>query len=189
MLSASKAMLQSDIDDLISDITKTESEISLLVKTSEFFYTTIETRVTSLSHKIEHIINSGLSYIYGESFNLKIQSRKRGKRQEFFIELTKNGVTGLSEKHGGGVLAVVSLLFKIVFISILKHNKLSIFDESLSFVSKEYQLRLSEFLNKLSKDMGLSIVVISHQPLLSEYATKVYVSQKDRNNHTKFKSK
>ena len=77
-------------------------------------------------------------------------------------------------KIGGGVMAFISILFKILVGYIYSKNKFYIFDESLSEVSELYMPRMGRFLQKFCEKHGFTIILITHTPIIAEYADLVY---------------
>ncbi len=88
------------------------------------------------------------------------------------MEIAKN--EKLLTNNGGGILSVISILFKIIVGYIYSNNKFYMFDESLSQVSADYRPRVSQFINKFCKLHGFTLVLVSHTEDLEEYADIVY---------------
>ena len=77
-------------------------------------------------------------------------------------------------KNGGGVMAFISILFKILVGYIYSKNKFYIFDESLSEVSELYMPRMGQFLQKFCNKHDFTIILITHTPIIAEYADLIY---------------
>ena len=77
-------------------------------------------------------------------------------------------------KNGGGVMAFISILFKILVGYIYSKNKFYIFDESLSEVSELYMPRMGQFLQKFCNKHDFTIILITHTPIIAEYADLMY---------------
>lgn len=88
------------------------------------------------------------------------------------MEIAKN--EKLLTNNGGGILSVISILFKIIVGYIYSNNKFYMFDESLSQVSADYRPRVSQFINKFCKLHGFTLVLVSHTEDLEEFADIVY---------------
>lgn len=173
ILSDQNKKLNNEIGALIN-------EISVLDSCATFFNKTIELKVDEVSSKIEDIINKGLAYIYGADYRFKLHKSIKRNKTTFSFELCniESGVAGFEETHGGGIMALISFLFRIVVIAILNKPRLIMLDETLSAVSIEYQEKLSNFIKQIADDMGFTIVVISHQPTLAEKSHIQYVVSK-----------
>lgn len=173
ILSDQNKKLNNEIGALIN-------EISVLDSCATFFNKTIELKVDEVSSKIEDIINKGLAYIYGADYRFKLHKSIKRNKTTFSFELCniESGVAGFEETHGGGIMALISFLFRIVVIAILNKPRLIMLDETLSAVSIEYQEKLSNFIKQIADDMGFTIVVISHQPTLAEKSHIQYAVSK-----------
>lgn len=173
ILSDQNKKLNNEIGALIN-------EISVLDSCATFFNKTIELKVDEVSSKIEDIINKGLAYIYGADYRFKLHKSIKRNKTTFSFELCniESGVAGFEETHGGGIMALISFLFRIVVIAILNKPRLIMLDETLSAVSIEYQEKLSNFIKQIADDMGFTIVVISHQPTLAEKSHIQYIVSK-----------
>lgn len=161
-------------------------EIHILDTVNSFFTKTVESKVTDTKHQIEDIINTGLRFIFEGEITLRLDTLERRGRTEFILNVLNGEVEGLRETHGGGVLAVISFLFKTVIAVVFEHKRFLIYDETLTFVSKEYQEKVSEFISTMCKDMNFDIALISHQPLLNTYADIVYKATKSEKGYTNF---
>lgn len=165
---------------LNADIQRLMSEVSILESCATFFNKTIELKVDEVSTKIEDIINKGLAYIYGADYRFKLHKSIKRNKTTFSFELCniETGVAGFEETHGGGIMALISFLFRIVVIAILNKPRLIMLDETLSAVSIEYQEKLSNFIKQIADDMGFVIIIISHQPTLAEKSNIQYIVSK-----------
>lgn len=165
---------------LNADIQRLMSEVSVLDSCATFFNKTIELKVDEVSTKIEDIINKGLAYIYSADYKFKLNKSIKRNKTTFSFELIniETGVSGFSETYGGGIMALISFLFRIVVLAILNKPRLIMLDETLSAVSIEYQEKLSTFIKQIADDMGFTIIIISHQPTLAEKCNLQYIISK-----------
>ena len=179
-LEKSIEILSSQSKKLNSEIDSLTNEISILESCATFFNKTIELKVDEVSTKIEDIINKGLAYIYGADYRFKLHKSIKRNKTTFSFELCniETGVAGFEETRGGGIMALISFLFRIVVIAILNKPRLIMLDETLSAVSIEYQEKLSNFIKQIADDMGFVIIIISHQPTLAEKSNIQYIVSK-----------
>ena len=65
-----------------------------------------------------------------------------------------------------------------LIIAIMNKPRILVLDETLSAISIEYQEKLSMFISQICRDMGFTILLVSHQPTLAEKAnTKLLVTR------------
>jgi len=185
-LEAKQEVLQADIqksDTLIASIGK---DIVTLEQANIFFSNQVEMKVSKIKGRIEQLVNSGLSAIFEDSLKLVIESSVKYNKTTFSLKIENDNVLGMEETHGGGVLSVVAFILRVVITLLTDKRKFLVFDESLSMVSIGYQNRLSQFIRQLCDDLGFTVLLISHQPALSEYASIKYEVRR-AGKHTKIK--
>ena len=188
-LQGKKDLTQIDMNNLLSKSKQMTEDIEVLNEVNKFFTDGIDSKIRKVKHQIEDIINQGLTYIYkDDSIKVNVDTVFKNNKTQFTIAIKDSKVesTNLEDSFGGGVLATVAFLFKVVVNILSKNEKFMVFDESLTFVSKHYQENLSSFIKKLCQDLDMTIVLVSHQPLLHSQADIVYEAQKE-GNATNFK--
>ena len=170
------------LNSLLNKSNELTYELEILDEVNQFVSQAINKKVIKVKHQIEDIINKGLAFVYKDDFiNITVDTEFKNNRTQFKVSISDAKVTSanLEESFGGGVLATVGFLFKVVTNILLKNERLMVFDESLTFVSKHYQENLSTFIRELCADLDLTLVLISHQPLLHSQADLVYEAYKD----------
>lgn len=188
-----------NIDDVISHHRASINHLSNLIKTNELKYKTmLETKkeldiviqffekVIDMNTKstrifIESLVNDGIEYVIGDnSVSICIESSIKNNKVQYTIKIidNKNSIDGGTESFGGGILAIISFIFRIVIMHISKMFPLIVIDENLTFVSHHYQERLSQFIKHISSQFNINVLMISHQDKLDIYADKIYVMKK-----------
>lgn len=177
-----------DRDNAVSKISELQKELEILETVNVFLSEQIKHKMTDTKYKLESLVNQGLSYIFGDKIKIIIDSSFKNNKTVFSLRITKDKVnTGLADSFGGGVLAVVASLLKISSVLISGKEKFLIMDESLAFVSEEYQEKMSMFLNQICNQMSFTIVLIAHQPKLVSFSNKIYKASGDPINGIYFK--
>jgi energy-coupling factor transporter ATP-binding protein EcfA2 len=158
------------------DLKKLEQVHELLTKLKQF-------KMDSKKEFILKTINTALKDIFGEDIRIDIEAMsnlENGKiNMKYDIILFQNDIEiarneKLIESNGGGVLSVISILFKMLVGFIYSENKFYMFDESLSQVSADYRPRLSKFLQEFCTVHGFTIILVSHTEELDIHADLVY---------------
>ena len=177
-----------NLNNTLSHSNQLKLDLDLMDLVNQYFTNQIKERIQTAQHQIEDIINQGLSFIYrDDSIKVTVSTEVKANKLNFIINVSDPKITSsnLEETFGGGVLATIAFLLKVITNVLHKNENFMIFDESLTFVSKHYQENLSSFIKKLCNDLNLTLILISHQPLLHSQADIVYEAYKD-NNETKF---
>lgn len=125
--------------------------------------------------RVEGIVNTALKEIFFDmdlSFHL-VSEVKRGVTV-VRVELREGGVEGCLSSFGGGVLAVVAMVLKVVFNRFAGRANFLGFDESLSFLSEKYVSVASRFIRSLAVEFGMPLVFVTHQNELAREADNCY---------------
>lgn len=134
-----------------------------------------------IKFSLEDIVNLALDAVFPGKYKfVMVFEIKRGKT-EVRLTLNKDGneFDPLTE-NGGGVTAVLELALRIALLLISKNRRVLILDEPLHFVSLDKKPIAIEILKRLSADMGIQIIAVSHDPLFIDSADRVYrVTQTD----------
>lgn len=112
---------------------------------------------------LEKVVNNGLAYTYPHrNFEFYINFvKKRGKIEAEFIlndKLLKSPFKG----EGGGIITIISLLLYIA-ASVIKRTKVLLLDEAIKMVDIAAATKFLEFIQILSKEKDLKILLISHK--------------------------
>lgn len=174
--------LQKSNEDLI----QLKKDIENHTIASTFLQSIIETVCESNLKKIETWVNLGLKRIFNDQIiEFKIEKAIKRNVNTYQLILLKDNIAGNKNSYGGGILCVVSLILKLLFLEITKSPKFLVLDESLSFLSEKYIENCSAFINILIKEFNLNVILVTHQEKFKEYASHVYEA-KNMNNQTQF---
>ena len=154
------------------------NRISDLDKTIDYLAKLLEYKSRDSIQFMIDLVNDGLkSIFFDQNLSIRFDSSIKNNKLQYKLIILNDGVEGSNESFGGGVLAVISMIFRFAIAHQMKLAKLLVFDESLSFVSAQYRDNVSEFLNAIAKRFGYAIILISHD----FGASKVYVITKGSN--------
>lgn len=149
-------------------------------------------RQEAVFRQIEATVTEGLRTVFEEDLKLVISTKMVGSRSEtvFNIVSIADGdelTTSIMDSRGGGVAAIVGFLVQAVLVLLTPNMRPILFlDETFRAVSEQYQAPLGEFIKDLCDRTGLQVVLVSHQPTISDYADKAY-SFSQVNGRTKIK--
>jgi energy-coupling factor transporter ATP-binding protein EcfA2 len=134
---------------------------------------------------ILNIINTALVDIFQDNIKIAIEPQESSGKvnkaglQKFDIIFYQNDIElarneELLISNGGGIMQVVSMLFKLLIGFIYSKNTFYMFDESFSQLSSDNRIRLSKFLQMFCEQYNFTIVVVSQVLDLDEYADIIY---------------
>jgi len=180
-----KENLELDTKTFLEKNTDIEKEIKLLDETKMLLETLKVHKLKEKKDFILNIVNTALTDIFQDNIRIAIEPQEvKGKTntsgsQKFDIIFYQNDIElarndELLITNGGGIMQVVSMLFKILIGFIYSKNTFYMFDESFSQLSTDNRIRLSKFLQMFCEQYNFTIVVVSQVLDLDEYADIIY---------------
>lgn len=131
-------------------------------------------------HQIEGLVTRGLQVIFGSelSFHVVQSVKANASHVEFVIrsQYADRAVdTPVLEARGGGMAVVVAFMLRLVVLLLTPGaRKILFLDESFSHVSREYEVRLAEFLREVTEKAGVQIVLVTHSDAYGDLADRRY---------------
>ncbi len=124
--------------------------------------------------RIEEIVTSALSVVFGTDYNFTIEITTRANQPvaEYYLE-SEGIVTQLRPPdydRGGGVADVVSLALKLAVAELSGVKGTLMLDEVGKHVSQEYAPNVAYFLKQYSENFNKQILLITHNAALAEVA-------------------
>lgn len=177
------------IEILSEQLEKTEKVLKdredysdILTQVSLLFQKTSEFAREQSKRQIEDTVTKCLQFIFETDieFLIELSEARSVPVAEFFVQ--SNYPEGYSVKtkpeiaRGGGVVDIISLALRIAFLQ-LNQPKLSgplILDEPGKHVSNDYVFNLGEFLKKSSILFDRQIIMVTHNPYLSQICDKAF---------------
>ena len=178
--------LQETIDHLTAEAVTTEKAVWLLQSYAE-------AQQKEVIEKVENIVTSGLRAVFQNetlSFVLSYSQNKAGGRTKtpevtmaVYYDYGGEEVKGdIRNSFGGGLSVVVSVLLRVVVTIFLgeRVRPILFLDEALKDLSPEYadqdsaasgyRDRMAEFLKKLTQEVNVQIIFVTHEPNYSAVA-------------------
>lgn len=124
------------------------------------------------------VVSYGLSVVFGEPYELNIDSKVSRGVASTELTLTKSGLrTPIKNAKGGSVLNVLSFLFHTILTTSSKPRlrPILVLDEPFSHVSAEYRPQVCALLRELCHRLGLQMIIVSHEEELLEAADVAYL--------------
>lgn len=130
---------------------------------------------------IEDVITMALESILDDPYKFELDFVVKRNKTECELYFVRDGhrVNPIDES-GGGAVDIASFASRIALWSLGTTDNLLVFDEPFRFVSKEYQLKVGELLKKLSEQLNLQIIMVSHNTNFIQQADKVIEIYKDK---------
>ena len=122
--------------------------------------------------RIEEIVTSALTVVFGKDYKFRLSMEVRSNRPEVDYWLESEGiVTQLKPPdydRGGGVADVVSLALRLAVTELSEVRGPVFLDEVGKHVSAEYAPNVAYFLKEYSGKFGRQMILITHNEALAE---------------------
>lgn len=164
--------LEKKVNDILNDI-------SIDVETINFIEDVASTNRKSVKEKVESLINNALHQVYGDSYGIEFIYGISGNKTSVEVKIVKKQKNEQVVKrdisgNGLGVADLIALPLKIlVLMSDKETDNILITDEPGKHMDDERVELFAEFLQKISKELNLQIILTSHWEVMTEYADKI----------------
>lgn len=179
---AEKTLLKDQIEKLSTDLISLNSRIQTLNEAITVI--NIVGVVTSDDSKavIEGVVTEALQIVYDDSYSFIINNTiQRGQPESnLFVKKGDHLHSLRDEEVGGGVADVASFALRVTMWAICdpKTNNVMILDEPLKNLDSERLSRMGTMIKKLSDNLGLQFLIVTHEPQLSEIADRTFFVKK-----------
>lgn len=183
---ANKALgLRSAIDRQIEEndqkLKEIRSEDELLELVASLIKKLIDVEVTDGVKAVERLQTEGLAEIFHDQ-NMAVRAEVEETRGRVSVTLLTqrqldNGALVVGEadqSFGGSILTMQSILMRITVIFRRGLRPLLLLDETLAAVAQKYVDRAAKFLSSLCKNLGIDILLITHDDALVSAADRSY---------------
>jgi DNA repair ATPase RecN len=126
---------------------------------------------------ISDITSLALSAVFPEPYKLVLEFVERRNKTECDLYFSRNEERlNPLDSSGGGPVDIASFALRIASWSLKQPNgnNTIILDEPFKNLSKEYREQGSMLLQEVSQKLGIQFIIVTHMPILTQYADKVF---------------
>lgn len=157
------------------DVVRLQKEVEDIQVVQKLILTAAKQTQEAIEVEITKLISQALQAIFDDPYEFKITFVERRNQLEADLSLIRNGEEfDIMNDCGGGVVDVVSMVLRVCAILLSGRRRILIADEPGRMISAEYQIRMSEFLQRLGKELGMQIIIVTHSEAFSECADSIY---------------
>ena len=131
----------------------------------------------SLQFHIGDITSTALEAVFADPYGLDVEFIQRRNKTECDLTFVRDGhkIDPLSAS-GVGAVDVASFALRIASWSMSRpHTRnVIILDEPFRYLSENYQEQASIMLKELSQKLGLQFIIVTHEPVLANYADRIF---------------
>jgi len=131
--------------------------------------------------RLEDIVNMALTSVFGTKYRFEIKfEMKRGQTEASLVLYDGENELDPMEANGGGLADLLSFSLRVALLIISRNRRVLILDEPMKFVSADLQEMCYDLMKKLSHELGIQIIAVTHEESFIEKADKVYrIQQKE----------
>jgi DNA repair exonuclease SbcCD ATPase subunit len=133
-----------------------------------------------IKFNIEDIVNLALDTVFPDRYKFQLLFETKRKRTEARPVLFdgEHEIDPL-DSTGGGLSDTLAFALRIALLIISRNRKVLILDEAVGAVSKGYKPKMYEIMKRLSTDLGIQIIAVTHDENMVEIADTVYTVEKE----------
>jgi DNA repair exonuclease SbcCD ATPase subunit len=177
-----KQALISSYNKKIDELEEVENSVINAEEATAFIQEVARKTQNQLRIHIEDIVSTALEYILDDDpYKFELEFVLRRNKTECDIYFVRDGKRiNPIDASGGGAVDIASFASRIALWSLQPSNNVLVFDEPFRFVSKQYKSKVAEFLSHISKQLGIQIIMVTHDDVYINQADKVYTVEKER---------
>jgi DNA repair exonuclease SbcCD ATPase subunit len=128
--------------------------------------------------QLEDIVNLALNSVYSDKYRFEaiIEPKRNGTEARLVLFNSNGNELDPIESTGGGVCDILSFALRIALLVISKNDRVLIMDEPFKFISKDVKESAIEIIKRISSDLGVQIICVTHDDELIECADRVFVA-------------
>jgi len=131
----------------------------------------------SFKLRIENIVTVALQSVFDDPYNFVVDFNIKGNKTgcDFYFE--KNGIEiDPLTASGGGAVDVAAFALRISLWTLEVHRKrpVMILDEPFKCVSKDLKDKVGMMVKRLSDELGIQLIMVTHEDTLIDASDKVF---------------
>lgn len=131
------------------------------------------------------IVTDAIKFVYGDEYSFEMDSEIKRNQPEihFFVVIGGQRYSIRNDDIGGGVVDVIAFALRVTLWALQDQqtDNVLILDEPLKNVDSERLVLVGEMIKKLSRDLNLQFIMVTHETQLAEAADSSWIVTK-RNN-------
>jgi DNA repair exonuclease SbcCD ATPase subunit len=159
------AHLAASLEDEEKELENATTHHERAIKAQEILQQLAQAVQQRAHQKIAEVVTSCLEAVFDDPYSFHIEfERKRGKT-EARLKFKRGGMTvDPLNSTGGGVVDVASFALRVACLILHRPrlSKVMVLDEPFKFVSAQYRDRVRTMLERLSQDLDMQIIMVSH---------------------------
>lgn len=178
-----RELIRTQITTETAGIIQLRYQANLRQKCSEVFKTWLEDSLRKNVDSISQLVTTGLRHIIHDHdliFRIRQEMKNNRLSMRFTVESQNDGVeANPMTNFGGGAVLVASLILRLAIMARMKMGNLLLLDESMFALADHYVPAAGSFMRQLSEEMGVNILMVTHNNHFLEHAHTAYEGHKE----------
>ncbi len=156
-------------------------EAVILLKTRKLFEELTDRKRELVRDKIELLVTHGIQAVFGPGYGFRIEQAVKRNNVTFsyrVLEAREGEVldTPLRGYHGGGLVALVGFLLRVVMVLFTypPRRRIIFLDETMAALDGDKRGPLGRLLQELGSKLDMQFVMVTHSPEYADDADVVY---------------
>jgi DNA repair exonuclease SbcCD ATPase subunit len=174
--------LQSRKDKIVEDLDDLIVKQNALEEAQAFIQMIAQETQSQLRYSIADIVQLALDTCFPSEYVFDIDFKIERGRTSAQLIFKKDGIDlDPISASGGGVVDLAAFALRLSAWSLGHTDNVIILDEPFRFLSKELRSRAGEIMKKLSKSLGLQIIIVTHMDELIDNSDRIFEVTKVNN--------
>lgn len=176
-----KELLEEKLLEAENSLEASASKLLHIEEAQALFQQVAKDTQEQIRFHLEDIVNLALETVFPSRYQFKIIFEIKRNKTEARLALLDDGhEIDPMYSNGGGVTDILSFALRIALLVISKNRKLLILDEPFKFISADLKEQAFGILKKLSEELGIQIIAVTHDKEMIESADKVVTIRKEK---------
>jgi DNA repair exonuclease SbcCD ATPase subunit len=174
-LLAKRNIYQEGLDKTTKEKLRLEQRTIAIEEAQIFLQTVAKATQEKIRFRLEDIVNLALSSVFGPRYRFEIKFEiKNGRTEASLILWDGENELDPYDSNGGGLADILAFSLRIALLIISKNRRLLILDEPMKFVSADLMEAAYSLMQKLSHELKIQIICVTHEEELISKADTVY---------------
>jgi DNA repair exonuclease SbcCD ATPase subunit len=172
---ARRSVLEDQIKHCQEEVAQANKMVDAAVMARGFVQKAAEETQQQLEAQMSYLVTSALVGVFPDPYEFRVRFVQRRNKTECDLLLVKDGVEYFPmECAGGGVLDITSFALRVAFWCLVKNAPVIVLDEPFRFLSWDLRERAGMLLQKLSQELGIQFIIVTHLQELLPFGDAVF---------------
>jgi len=134
---------------------------------------------------VEGIVTDAVRFVYGDDYSFEMESEIKRNQPEihFFVTIGGQRYSIRNDDIGGGVVDIIAFTLRVTFWALQdpQTDNTLVLDEPLKNVDSDRLVLVGDMIQKLSRDLNLQFIMVTHETQLAEAADASWLVSKSHN--------